>query len=153
MNLKYMKLLEENPMIGGDYSIKGLDESQIVALEKKYNLDKKFPLVFREYLLIGGEKGGTGVVDNDFDWLHEECEEDLEYCGYSMERPYFVFDRLDGQSSIFYLDEEDEDPKVYILDPYGKKEGEFPLVRPSFISTFSGLINEAIHRIQNDISF
>ncbi len=46
MNLKYMKLLEENPMIGGDYSIKGLDESQIVALEKKYNLDKKISFSF-----------------------------------------------------------------------------------------------------------
>ena len=153
MEIKFMSKLEKAQKLLGSGIRKPYNESQIKDLEEQFNKGKKFPRAFREYLFLAGEYGGTGVVDEDWEEIREDCEEDLEYCGYSMERPYFVFDRLDGQYSIFYLDEEDEDPKVYILDPYGKKEGEFPLVRPSFISTFSGLINEAIHRIQNDISF
>ena len=155
MELKYMQQLKDNPKLSHRISLKGLEERKIMDLRSQFNKGKLFPKAFEEYLLVGGESEATGMVYEYEDWeeIREDCEEDLEYCGYSMERPYFVFDRLDGQSSIFYLDEEDEDPKIYILDPYGKKEGEFPLVRPSFISTFSGLINEAIHRIQNDISF
>lgn len=153
MEIKFMSKLEKAQKLLGSGIRKPYNESQIKDLEEQFNKGKKFPRAFREYLFLAGEYGGTGVVDEDWEEIREDCEEDLEYCGYSMERPYFVFDRLDGQYSIFYLDEEDEDPKIYILDPCGKKEGEFPLVRLSFISTFSGLINEAIHRIQNNISF
>lgn len=127
--------------------------SKIEALEAKYNNNKPFPKAFREYLYLAGDWGGTGVVNEDWDDLRTDCQEDLDRFGYKIERPYFVFDNYDSQYSIFFLDEEAEDPKVYILDPYGKKDGEYDLVRPGFISTFSKLINEAIYRIKNDIPF
>lgn len=153
MEIKYMQKLKANPNIGKRYLIEGLKETQIQKLEAKYNNGNEFPKAFREYLFIGGIKGGTGVVYNNFDDLFEDCEEDMEYCKYSIERPFFIFDNYDGQYSIFFLDEKDEDPKIYILDPFGKKRGEFPLVRPSFLETFSKLINEAIYRIKNDVPF
>ncbi|WP_028888314.1 hypothetical protein [Tenacibaculum ovolyticum] len=153
MEIKYMKKLEAEKQVGKIAPREPMELKEIKQVEEKFNSGKIFPLAFREYLFLAGKWGGEGIVDPDFDDVREDCEEDLEYCGYSMERPYFVFDILDGQSSIFYLDEEDEDPQIHILDPYGKKRGEFPLVRPNFMGTFSKLINEAIHRIKKDISF
>ena len=154
MEIKYLKQLKDNPNLKPSIGPReGWELSKIEALETKYNNGKKFPLAFREYLFLAGDWGGTGVVNEDWDDLREDCQEDLNYFGYKVERPYFVFDNYDSQYSIFYLDEELEDPKLFILDPYGKNRGEFDLVRPSFISTFSKLINEAIYRIKNDIPF
>lgn len=152
MEIKYLNKMNDNPSFAG-YKIEGLENSQIEMLEEKMNKGEKFPLAFREYLFLGGKKGGTGVVDNDFEELRADCQEDLNRFSYKMERPYFVFDNYDSQYSIFFLDEVDEDPKLYILDPYGKNRGEFDLIRPSFISTFSKLIDEAIYRIKNNIPF
>jgi hypothetical protein len=153
MEIKYLKQLKDNPNLKSWTSIRGWELSKIEALETKYNKGRKFPLAFREYLFLAGDFGGTGVVNEDWDDLHADCQEDLNYFGYKVQRPYFVFDNYDSQYKIFYLDEELEDPKIFILDPYGKNRGEFDLVRPAFINTFSKLINEAIYRIKNDIPF
>lgn len=152
MEIKYLKNMKDNPSFPS-YKIEGISIEKIEALETKYNKGNPFPKAFKEYLFLGGIKGGTGVVDNDFDDLQTDCKEDLDRFGYNVERPYFIFDNYDSQYSIFFLDEDLEDPKIFILDPYGKNRGEFDLIRPGFISTFSKLINEAIHRIKNDIPF
>jgi hypothetical protein len=153
MEIKYLKQLKDNPNLKSWTTIRGWDMTKIEALETKYNKGKKFPLAFREYLFLAGDFGGTGVVNEDWDDLHSDCQEDLKRFDYKVERPYFVFDNYDSQYSILFLDEELEDPKIYILDPYGKNRGEFDLIRPGFISIFSKLINEAIHRIKNNIPF
>ena len=114
MELKYLQKLKDNPSLNPRIKIEGLGKDKIQELESHYNRGDKFPLAFREYLFLAGVRSGTGVVDNDFEELREDCEEDLEYCGYSMERPYFVFDRLDDIYSIFFLDEDKEDPDIYI---------------------------------------
>lgn len=152
MEIKYLNKMKEEPSFAG-YKIEGLNIQEIEKLETIYNKGEIFPKSFREYLYLGGKKGGTGVVDNDFKELHFDCQEDLKRFNYKVERPYFVFDNYDSQYSIFFLDEEFEDPKIYILDPYGKNRGEYDLIRPGFIVTFSKLINEAIYRIKNDIPF
>ncbi|SFZ80524.1 hypothetical protein [Tenacibaculum maritimum] len=150
MELKYMQQLKDNPNLLVGVTLEGLGEDRILVLESKFNKGKKFPLSFREYLVLGGVKGGTGVVDNDFEELREDCEESLEYTGYKMDRPYFVFDRLDSQYSIFFLDEEKEDPDIYILDAFAKKEENWPLYR-DVKYTFSKMINDAIYRRLNNI--
>ncbi|MFL0205029.1 hypothetical protein, partial [Tenacibaculum maritimum] len=93
MELKYMQQLKDNLNLLVGVTLEGLGEDRILVLESKFNEGKKFPLSFREYLVLGGVKGGTGVVDNDFEELREDCEESLEYTGYKMDRPYFVFDQ------------------------------------------------------------
>jgi len=155
MNIKYMIKLKENGNLHGKEWSKNKPMSifEVEQLEKKYNHGKKIPKAFREYLLLAGLGSAIGVVDHDFDELHTDCKEDMEYCGYTIERPYFVFDNYSSQYSIFYLDDTREDPKIYILDPFGKIEGEEPLVRENLQGTFTTLINEAIYRIKNDILF
>lgn len=150
MELKYMQQLKDNPNLLVGVTLEGLGEDRILVLESKFNKGKKFPLSFREYLVLGGVKGGTGVVDNDFEELREDCEESLEYTGYKMDRPYFVFDQLDSQYSIFFLDKEKEDPDIYILDAFAKKEENWPLYR-DVKYTFSKMINDAIYRRLNNI--
>ena len=153
MEIKYMTQLRDNPNISAIGRRENWNISQIEELEIKYNNDKPFPIAFREYLYLAGDWGGTGVVNEDWDDLYKDCKEDMEYCGYSLERPYFIFDNYSSQYSIFYLDDTREDPKIYILDPFGKIEGEEPLVRENLQGTFTNLINEAIYRKKNDLLF
>jgi len=154
MELQYMQTLADNPVLeeGSSIVLEGLEEQEIISMEEKYNSGESFPLAFREFLFVGGKNEGTGAVWDDFDDLHEDLEEIIENSGYMIQRPFFVFDRLDGQFSGFFLDEETEDPDVYIFHPYGKKRGEFPLFRSANGFTFSGLINEAIRRTKLGLS-
>ncbi|MCD9612235.1 hypothetical protein V3A08_05900 [Tenacibaculum maritimum] len=152
MELKYMKQLKDTPNLSSRIPLKGLEIETVIEIRKLFNEGKKFPLAFEEYLNIGGESEATGMVFewDDFEQLREDCEESLEYTGYKMDRPYFVFDQLDSQYSIFFLDEEKEDPDIYILDAFAKKEENWPLYR-DVKYTFSKMINDAIYRRLNNI--
>ncbi|CAA0162795.1 hypothetical protein V2595_05925 [Tenacibaculum maritimum] len=152
MELKYMKQLKDTPNLSSRIPLKGLEIETVIEIRKLFNEGKKFPLAFEEYLNIGGESEATGMVFewDDFEQLREDCEESLEYTGYKMDRPYFVFDQLDGQYSIFFLDEDTEDPNVYILDPSGAYEGNEPFLK-DVKYTFSKMINDAIYRRLNNI--
>ncbi|MCK8482332.1 hypothetical protein [Psychroserpens algicola] len=68
----------------------------MIDLELSLNDEQQFPKAFREYLFLAGKKSGTGVVDNDFKDLKVTCNDDMKYCGYELDRPYFVFDNLDS---------------------------------------------------------
>ncbi|CAA0172105.1 hypothetical protein [Tenacibaculum maritimum] len=152
MELKYMKQLKDTPNLSSRIPLKGLEIETVIEIRKLFNEGKKFPLAFEEYLNIGGESEATGMVFewDDFEQLREDCEESLEYTGYKMDRPYFVFDQLDGQYSIFFLDEDMEDPDVYILFPTGAYGSGEPLLR-NVKYTFSKMINDAIYRRLNNI--
>ncbi|CAA0155680.1 hypothetical protein [Tenacibaculum maritimum] len=154
MKLKYMQKLKDNPnLIGESWAVnKGLSKEDTLVLSDKFNGGKEFPLVFNEFLALAGESNGLDIVaiSDDFEQLREDCEESLEYTGYKMDRPYFVFDQLDGQYSIFFLDEDMEDPDVYILFPTGAYGSGEPLLR-NVKYTFSKMINDAIYRRLNNI--
>ncbi|SEE01956.1 hypothetical protein SAMN04487765_1124 [Tenacibaculum sp. MAR_2010_89] len=152
MELKYMKQLKDTPNLSSRIPLKGLEIETVIEIRKLFNEGKKFPLAFEEYLSIGGESEATGMVFewDDFEQLREDCEESLEYTGYKMDRPYFVFDQLDAIYSIFFLDEDKEDPNVYILDPSGAYEGNEPFLK-DVKYTFSKMINDAIYRKLNNI--
>lgn len=147
-----MKELKDTPNLSSRIPLKGLEIETVIEIRKLFNEGKKFPLAFEEYLNIGGESEATGMVFewDDFEQLREDCEESLEYTGYKMDRPYFVFDQLDSQYSIFFLDEDTEDPDVYILFPTGAYGSGEPLLR-NVKYTFSKMINDAIYRRLNNI--
>jgi hypothetical protein len=144
MEIKYLKKLELNPNLSSIGPRKGWNITQIEALEAQYNEGKLFPRAFREYLFLAGDFGNTGVVNEDWDWVRGRSDGNLKYFGYKLDRPYFVFEDYDSQYFIFYLDETDEDPIVYILDPFNYHNGSEPLVRRTFTGRFSILINVAI---------
>lgn len=148
-----MWYLKSNPELHKGFPRKGWSEDQIQALELKYNEGKEFPRAFREYLYLAGEYGGTGVVDEDWDELREDCEFYMEEREIDLGRPFFVFDKLDLYYSIFFLDENVEDPRVYIFNPVREENDQEPLLKPSFLHTFTKLINEAIRRINGNIPF
>lgn len=147
MEFEYMQELNDNNNLSG-ITNEGLNELEINSLQEKYNNGNSFPLSFREFLIIGGKSEGTGAVYYDFDALFEDLEEAIEYSGFKIERPFFVFDKLDSQFSGFFLDENNPDPNVYIYDPFGHKEENIPLLRPADGFTFSSLIKESIRRVK-----
>jgi hypothetical protein len=61
MDIRYMKLLQDNPFqspgASFDTSIESFDDPKtgIKQLEDEYNQDTKFPKAFRELLFIAGE--------------------------------------------------------------------------------------------------
>lgn len=153
MEIKYLKKLEINPNLSPTLPRRGWNITQIEALEAQYNEGKPFPRAFREYLFLAGDWGGTGVVNEDWDWVRGRSDHDMKALGYELDRPYFVFEEYDSQFFIFYLDETDEDPIVYILDPYNYLNGSEPLVRGTLTGRFSNLINVAITTILNGDRF
>ncbi|WP_298512006.1 hypothetical protein [uncultured Kordia sp.] len=154
IEIKYLQQLRDNPNLNIAISPRvGWEESKIVALETKYNEGRPFPQAFREYLFLAGDYGGTGVVYEDWDDLREDCEDDIEYWGNKLKRPFFVFDKLDSQYSIFFLDEDKEDPIVYIFNASWNPNHKEELLKKALTGSFSNLINEAIYRIKNNILF
>ena len=76
----------------------------------------------------------------------------LEQVGEKIERPFFAFDVYNSQYSVVFLDEDEEDPKVYLISPFLAKGGKVPLIKANgFI--FSDLVNESIRRVKNNIAF
>lgn len=146
-----MWYLKSNPELHKGFPMEGWSEDQIQALELKYNKGNKFPRAFREYLELAGGYGGTGVVYEDWDELREDCEFDMERFGVVLERSFFVFDDRMDSYRIFFLDENREDPTVYILNPVRGEHDREPLLKPSLNGTFSNLINTAIRHIKGNL--
>ncbi|PTX60505.1 hypothetical protein C8N46_106150 [Kordia periserrulae] len=154
MEILYMQKLKDNIVLN-KVRIEGISTEAILDLETKYNNSNPFPKAFREYLYLAGKISGTGIVWNDWEMLQEDLQEFFETFNYSIGRPIFPFNKRDGGSifSFFYLDEDKDDPDCYHLmsgDYVGEKS---PVIRSSNNYTFSGLINEAIRRIKNNIPF
>ena len=137
----------------------GLKINEIEKLEQKYNNKKKFPKAFREYLFLAGEyfNGGFDTLGEGLDQLQKYVIEDLEKTKKTVDKPFFAFHVYDGLYSVILLDETNEDPKVYMIDPFEALE------RSTLVSipkggfkenyTFTELVNESIRRVKNNISF
>ncbi len=154
MEIEYLKDYNETSGLNG-VTPEGISLDEIVLLEEEYNKGKAFPKTFREYLFIGGNRGGTGIVWNDWEMLNEDLQEFLEVSNFTLDRPVFVYNMRDGGDafSFFYLDEDKEDPDAYLLLSGDSLSGTRPYVKSANGYTFSGLINEAIRRIKNGIPF
>ena len=128
--------------------------SNIENLEKKYNEGKEFPKAFREYLYLAGNFNNFGFDDlgEGLNELQNIAKEELQITRQKVDRPFFAFDVYDSQYSVIFFDEIEEGPKVYIINPYGAKEGSEPLIKPNGW-IFSELVDENIRRVKNNIAF
>ena len=96
-----------------------MSEENIKALEEKYNEGKLFPKAFREFLFIGGEYDATGCINDDMETMQEDAIEMLHETGNTIGRPFIVFNSEDGGGvfELIYLDEQKEDPDIYVASP------------------------------------
>lgn len=152
MTIEYLTKVKENPKIN-NFTNRGFSEVKIQEIESKFNKGKKFPKAFREFLFLAGDFNNFGFDDIDgiID-LQELAKKELERTNQKVERTFFAFSVYDSCYSVIFLDETEEDPKVYLIDVYGAKEGAQPLIKPNGWE-FTALINEYIHRVKNNIPF
>ncbi|WP_299211826.1 hypothetical protein [uncultured Dokdonia sp.] len=114
MEFQYMQQLKDNPNLRPSFlPEESMSELEIIDLRDKYNDGNEFPLAFEEFLNISGKVCHIGI-DTDYEGIFEDFMELIEDSGYMIDRPFFVIDRLDSQFSGFFLDEEKEDPDIYI---------------------------------------
>ncbi|KAA5533897.1 hypothetical protein [Paenimyroides baculatum] len=85
------------------------------------------------------------------------AKDHLERTGQKMDKPFFAFKVYDAQYSVIFLNETNEDPKVYIMNPYEAKDGgdlvRIPTGGFKDNYTFTELVNESIRRVKNNIPF
>jgi len=131
---------------------KGLSIREIEELEKKYNQGKEFVKAFREYLFLAGENNNFAFDDlgEGLDELQNIVQEDMDFTGQKIDKRYFAFDVLDRMYSVILLDEDAEDPLVYLLNPYGFLDGDTPLLKSNGWY-FTALVNERIRRVKNNL--
>ncbi|WP_334126351.1 hypothetical protein [Empedobacter brevis] len=161
MDIKYMTEIKKNMKIPRKpWPNEGLSVAEIEKLELKYNQGKEFPRAFREFLFLAGENNNFAFDDlgEGIDELQNIAQEDIDFAGQQLDRPFFAFKVYDSQYSVILLDEIDEDPKVYKLCPFLAKGGSEPLLRipkGGFKEnyTFTELVNESIRRVKNNIAF
>ncbi|MGR3855157.1 SMI1/KNR4 family protein [Chryseobacterium indologenes] len=129
MTIEYLKKLKENPTIHGR-TIKGVSEVEIAKAETKFNI--KFPKAYKEFLFLAGESRGLlpimGTTDLETissDWHHEIMQEELDETTLNKQliRPFWLFAESNECEVFyfFYLDENTEDPKVYLVN-YGNQD-------------------------------
>ncbi len=157
MEIKYLKVVEENKTIN-DFTNEPMSLDEIEKLEAKYNNGKEFPLAFREFLFLAGEFNNFNFDDlgDGMDELQDLINEELVEAGQEVDRPFFAFSVYDSQYSVIFLDDNNEDPKVYVISPYLAKGNLTPLVKiptGGFKEeyTFVELVNESIRRRVNNL--
>lgn len=153
MELQYLNELEQNPKLT-HFTNKGLSIEGILKLELEYNNCKPFPIAIREFLFLAGEDNTIGFdTHHSIEILQQRAKENLDYCKQKIDRPFFAFDQLVDceQFTFVYLDEDQNDPDVYLAEPYAALEEDDPLIRRYQEYTFSSLVNEHIRRIKNDL--
>lgn len=153
MIIKYLVQLEQNKKLT-HFTNEGLSLAKISELEQRFNQGKPFPVAIREFLFLAGENNTVGFDTHaSMERLQESAKENLEYCKQKIDRPFFAFDQLVDceQFTFVYLDENQNDPDVYLCEPYSAKAGRIELVRRYSDFTFSSLVNDHIYRIKNDI--
>ena len=154
MELKYLKKLEKNKTIGHD-TIEGVSESEIVKVEQGLNI--KFPLAYREFLLLAGEYSGNLQLADGATSLAELSKESymdfmykqLKKYGPNINRPFWVISEQDGfeQFYFFYLDNKVEDPEVWGVT-YGLEDENTSVIyslNKKFSEFISTVIDKSIH--------
>jgi hypothetical protein len=150
MIFKYLKKVENNKKIGFD-KIKGVKESEILKVEKRLKI--KFPLAYKEFLLLAGDYPGNLQLADGATSLEQLSKENyiaymnkaLLTANLKIERPFWVISEQDGfqQFYFFYLDEETENPMVYGVT-YGNSD-DTSIIYP-LNETFSEFIDTVIDK-------
>jgi len=152
MEINYMNQVKENPSIN-KFVNRGFSLDKINEIETNFNSGREFPKAFREFLFLAGDFNNWGFDSIDGIIKQQEyVKEELEMAGQKVKRPFFAFSVYNSQYSVIFLDEEKEDPDVYLISPFLAEEGVEPLIKPNGW-VFSDLVNESIRRVKNNIPF
>jgi hypothetical protein len=153
MKIEYLNEVVENPVLN-NFKNRPLNEAQITSLEKAHNDGKAFPKAFREFLYLAGDFNNFAFDDlgEGLEELQNIAKEEMTASGQEVKRPFFAFDVYDSQYSAIFLDENEPDPKVYLISPFLAKEKSEPLVKPNGW-IFSKLVNESLRRVKYNIAF
>lgn len=121
MIIEYLKKLKDYPAaypndIEYKDEISGLTVLEIQQLEQAWNGGKEFPKSLRELLYLAGKK--CYCVDYNIWGSQQEMQvglrEMMQDDGHSFNRPFYIVDNYGGDQFCFvYLDEDQNDPKVY----------------------------------------
>lgn len=157
MEIKYLHQVVENPTLEG-FTNRKLSTEKIEELETKFNAGKEFPLAFREFLYLAGDFNNFGFDDlgKGLDEFQNFALKEIKAAGQKVDRPFFAFDVYDSVYSVIFLDETEEDPKVYFISPFLAAEGFWPLIKVpegGFKEnyTFTELVNESIRRCKYNL--
>lgn len=149
MNIEYLTQVRQNPKLK-DFVNRGFSLEKIKEIEQIFNKGKEFPKAFREFLFLAGDFNNFGFDDIDgIIELQKYVKEDLEKTEQEVNDAFFAFSVYDAQYSVVFLDDAEDDPEVFIIDPYEAKEGGV-LVRSNGWK-FTDLVNERIRRVKNNI--
>ncbi|MDR6969670.1 hypothetical protein J2X31_003704 [Flavobacterium arsenatis] len=153
MTIQYLNTIVENPVLDG-FKNRPLSIEKIVELENKFNKGKEFPKAFREFLFLAGDFNNFAFDDlgEGLGELQNIAKEELESTNQKVDRPFFAFSVYNSCYSVIFLDETEEDPKVYLIMPFLAKGGSQPLIKPNGWN-FKALVEEHIHRVKNNIPF
>ena len=114
MEFQYMQQLKDNPNLRPSFlPEESMSELEVIALRDKYNDGNEFPLAFEEFLRIAGKRCHV-TVDTDYEGVFGDIGVIMNTTGFTIDRPFFVIDHLDGQFNIFFLDDDKPDPDIYI---------------------------------------
>lgn len=142
-------LTELNTFNERPFPNEGLSMEQIRDLRDKFNNGKPFPKAFEEFLFIAGDYDNIGFNSpNGLEALQQEVKKALTANNKTIERPYFAFHDIDWNFLGIFLDEDAEDPKVYICEPDEDEGIDVPVIRDAEYS-FTYIVNESIRRLKN----
>ncbi len=157
MEIKYLKILENNPTIESRnsdfvYMLKPMIMSEILNLESIYNQGKPFPTALRELLFLAGSKCYAldyGVEDTQQE-MQEETRDALTAFNKNIDRPYFAIEVHNGSESFLfvYIDEAIKDPEIYLAYPSSTQSYKEPWLR-KYKRKLSECINERTMALLN----
>ena len=157
MEIRYLKKMQKTPVIDNEDN-EGISYELIIKIENE--IGKKFPLAFKEFLLIGGKSANmladmNAAIcsdDNDDDpyWKEQQayCKAQVKEDNQDLKKDYWAFADLHGgeQFHYFYFDEGDDPPvyyySAYHLDDDGKEYAGFKKISSSFSEYINQLIVE-----------
>ena len=145
MEIVYLKRLLDYPKLA-NWQNKGMTIKEIENLESKYNNGNPFPKAYREFLFIAGEMTYLETATDEFDWMQEKAREELQECGKTIDRPFFVIDQLDACTifGFIYLDENVDDPIVYNCHAHESYWSDIEFVKKSTHNPFSKFIDACL---------
>jgi len=140
MDITYLQKLKDTPEINtSSFKIKGISEEEISKYEKQLKI--KFPKAYKEFLYLAGGhhgylmmlRGHSGIEELANPEVQKYLNNKKQRAGVNIKRPYWIFTEEDDVFYFFYLDENTDDPKVYVCD-WGFREAE---IEPYYKYTFS----------------